>query len=177
MRLRPHQPTGRIAISLVESACRWRISEIEKEVIDYANEVLKTRELSPKTEFHGNYIYSGKGPFKGVPAEKRIEIILKLTDIIGMAPVKRVFAEIISNRLKYIGAAEPAFMFFCERVQLLMFELKSHTILIGDQDDNQMKEMISRFLTYRLTGTYWAYGIKIESFVDSITLLGLTILG
>jgi hypothetical protein len=45
---------------------------------------------------------------------------------------------------------------------------KSHSILIGDQDDEHMKDMIKRFNTYRLTGTFWDYGIEIESVVDSV---------
>src|SRR4051794_35200490 len=106
---------------------------------------------------------------QAVVQRRRIETIVKLAEIIAKEPIKRVFAEVVTDRLKFgVDPAETAFMLFCERVQLLMAAQKSHSILIGDQDDEQMKNMIRRFNAYRLTGTFWDYGIAIENVVDSV---------
>jgi len=45
---------------------------------------------------------------------------------------------------------------------------KSKSLLIGDLDDQEAKNMISSFAEYRQTGTPWDYGIEMKGFVDTV---------
>jgi hypothetical protein len=145
------------------------IALIEQKLVSLAHDVFKSYKLEPQTEFHASFIYQGKGPFKGKPAQERIDLILKLADVLAEPSIKRVFVEIVTTRIKYgIDPGETAFMFFCEQVQNLLSPGNHHTILIGDQDDEHMKQTIRSFFAYRLASTYWQFGIKIENIVDTV---------
>jgi Protein of unknown function (DUF3800) len=147
------------------------IAEAEGRVNELAEEVFGSTELTPETEFHCKLLYSGRGPFRGMRPEERMQIFVRLIDILAeSAVIKRVFAEIVTSRLKD-SQKEPheiAFAFFCERVQMLVGPLKQTTILIGDQDDEQVKAMIRDFSRYRANRTFWDYGIKIKNIVDTV---------
>jgi Protein of unknown function (DUF3800) len=145
------------------------IEETEGRVNELAKQVFGSTELTPDTEFHCKLLYAGRGPFKGRKPEERIDIFVSLVDILVESEViKRVFAEIVTARL--MGSQkkpnEIAFAFFCERVQMLVSP--QTTILIGDQDDEQVKAMIRDFSRYRADGTFWDYGIKIKNVVDTV---------
>ena len=43
-----------------------KIGAIEEQVSNLASEIFGNRELTPDTEFHGDYIYRAKGPFRGM---------------------------------------------------------------------------------------------------------------
>jgi hypothetical protein len=145
------------------------IAEVEGRVNEIAEQVFGSTELTPDTEFHCKHLYRGHGPFKGRNAEDRIEILVSLVDILAeSAVIKRVFAQIVTSRLKGSQKKphEIAFAFFCERVQMLVGP--QTTILIGDQDDEQVKAMIRDFSRFRANGTFWDYGIKIKNVVDTV---------
>ena len=145
------------------------IGAIEQKLVKLAHERFKSYDLSPETEFHASFIYSGKGPYKGMAPQDRIDLLLQLTDILTDVAIKRVFAEIVTTRIKHgIDPGETAFMFFCEQVQNLLGRDSAHTILIGDQDDEHMRSTVQRFASFRLAGTYWQFGIKIEHLVDTV---------
>jgi hypothetical protein len=144
------------------------IAEIEGQVNKLAEEVFGSTELTPDTEFHCNPLYTGKFPFKGMKIEKRMEILVRLVDILAENPViKRVYAKVVTSNLQTSKKPhEIAFAFFCERVQMLVNP--ETTILIGDQDDEQVKKMIQDFSRYRASGTFWDYGVKIKNVVDTV---------
>jgi hypothetical protein len=48
-----------------------QIQSVEAEVTDLAQELFGSIELTPETEFHANFIYGGKGPFKGMSVKNR----------------------------------------------------------------------------------------------------------
>jgi hypothetical protein len=122
------------------------IAETESRLNELAQDVFGSTELTPETEFHCKLLYSGRGPFRGRAPEERMKILIRLVDILAeSATIKRVFAEIVTSRLK-ASQKKPhqiAFAFFCERVQMLVSP--QTTILIGDQDDEQVKAMIRDF--------------------------------
>jgi hypothetical protein len=145
------------------------VPEIEGQVNDLAKQVFGTTELTPDTEFHCKYLYRGRGPFKGMSPKDRMDILVKLVDILAdNAVIKRVYARVITPNLT-ASARKPdeiAFAFFCERVQMLV---RPHTtVLIGDQDDEQVKRMIQDFSRYRTSGTFWDYGITIKNVADTV---------
>ncbi|RXG85063.1 DUF3800 domain-containing protein [Bradyrhizobium zhanjiangense] len=145
------------------------IQRIEADVSALAKEIFDSVALTPKTEFHASYIYFGKGPFKGMEPAKRINILSKLAAMIEHGtPVKRVYAAIDTEKLKaQHKAAEFAFAHFCERAQMAIGN-KSKSLLIGDLDDQEAKNMISSFSEYRQSGTPWDYGIEMKGFVDTV---------
>jgi hypothetical protein len=108
--------------------------------------VFGSTELKPDTEFHSSPLYNGKFPFKGMEISKRIQLLIKLVDILAANPViKRVYAQVVTSNLQTSKKPhEIAFAFLCERVQMLV--KPETTILIGDQDDEQFKKDDPRFL-------------------------------
>jgi hypothetical protein len=146
-----------------------QIGAVEREMNALSIDIFGSTDLTTNTEFHASHIYRGKGPFKGMDARKRIEILDRLAQIIaGNEGIKRVYAAIETRKLYNPDKApEYAFLHFCERVQMLMGKTKT-SILIGDLDDEQAKNMIRDFSTYRARGTPWDFGIQIESIVDSV---------
>jgi len=143
------------------------IGEIEEEVADLSEEIFNSRELKPETEFHGKYIYAAKGPFRGMSMAARTEIIAKLSAIVSRNDIKRVYACIDTAKLYNAAyAAEFAFAHFVERVQLAVG--RSPCILIGDLDDEQVRQMVKEFSRYRRNGTPWRYGISLSTVVDSV---------
>jgi Protein of unknown function (DUF3800) len=158
-----HYVVGGIAVPMAD------IARLEASMTALAEELFQSAELTPQTEFHASHIYFGKGPFKGMASEKRIEVIAKLADlIVHGSPVKRVYAAINTEKL-YVPekAAQFAFAHFCERVDRAIGS-KSISILIGDQDDQEAKNMIRDFALYRRSGTPWSFGIDIKRLTDTV---------
>jgi len=145
------------------------IAGLEAQANALAKELWGTQELSEHTEFHARCIYFGKFPFKGWPPERRLEVMMKLVDMIAQPNIiKRVYAKINVDLLyNPEKAAEYAFIHFCERVQRVVgSDLK--TLLIGDFDKDQANKTIQEFLRYRIEGTPWEFGVEITSIVDSV---------
>jgi len=72
----------------------WRLT-----LARWAKEIFDSVALTQQTEFHGSYIYFGKGPFKGMEPAKRIDILSKLAAMIEHGtPVKRVYAAIDTEK-------------------------------------------------------------------------------
>lgn len=142
---------------------------LESRVQELAEKVFGTRELTPETEFHASHIYFGKGAFKGRDPSERVDVLSELGKIISEAEgVKRIYAAIDTTKIyKRIQAPEFAFAHFCERTQMSL-KKGEKTLLIGDRDDEQAKAMISDFARYRVRGTPWDYGIKIDGIIDAV---------
>jgi hypothetical protein len=145
-----------------------QIGAIEKKMTDLAIEVFDSRELLPETEFHADWIYRAKGPFRGKSMADRAAILGKLAAIIVEGDVcRKVYAAINVPRLYNESyAAEYAFAHFVERVQMCVGA--SPCLMIGDQDDEQVRSMVKDFARYRARGTPWAHGITIGSVVDTV---------
>jgi len=76
---------GGIAVPVTE------IGKFEAAVTALADELFKSADLTPETEFHASYIYFGKGPFKGMTPKDRISLIGRLADLLVEGqPVRRV---------------------------------------------------------------------------------------
>jgi hypothetical protein len=148
-----------------------QIKPLEKAVSELAVEIFGTSEMIPTTEFHAAHIYSGKGAFKGQPAERRIEVLSRLGGIIHGARaqgVGQVFGCANSDLMHSTDPAKAAFAFFCERVQAFVGR-NADTLLIGDLDGEESRRMIRDFSRYRIDGkTPWDYGAPIPSIIDSV---------
>lgn len=145
-----------------------KIMEIEAQLNKLAIELFNTSDLTPETCFHARLIHFKKGPFGKMDFPERLEVLRRLTEILAEAPIKRVYAAIDRDKLKARSRiAEFAFAHFCERVEMAMYN-DERTILIGDLDNQEFKNMISDFAQYRNKGTPWDWGIEIKSIVDSV---------
>jgi hypothetical protein len=144
------------------------IPAIEAQVSALAKEVFGTSELTTNTEFHGRDIYFSKAAFKGVAPQKRLEVLSRLADILSNGDiVKRVYAAINTTKL-YAPEKAAQFAFdFCERVQLCVGQ-DHKTLLIGDEDHEQVRDLVRDFATYRMHGTPWDFGMEINSIVDTV---------
>jgi hypothetical protein len=145
-----------------------KIMEVEGHLNDLATELFGSADLTPESCFHARLIHFKKGPFSGMDFPARLDVLKRLTQILADAPVRRVYVAIDYEKLKAKRKiAEIAFAHFCERVELAM-GTNEHTILIGDLDNQEFKNMIADFARYRVKGTPWDWGIKISSIVDSV---------
>jgi hypothetical protein len=148
-----------------------QIKPLEKVVSELAVEIFGTSEMTPLTEFHAAHIYFGKGAFKGKPAERRIEVLSRLGGIIHDARaqgVGQVYGCANSDLIHSTDPAKTAFAFFCERVQAFVGG-NADTLLIGDLDGEESRQMIRDFSRYRIDGkTPWDYGAPIPSIIDSV---------
>lgn len=145
------------------------IPVLEERANALAEDIFDTSDLTPATEFHAAHIYFGKGSFKKVEPERRIDVLVQLARIIAEAEAtKRVYAAINTTKL-YNAAQAPEFAFahFCERVQMSLGK-GVKTLLIGDQDDEHAKAMIADFAQYRAKGTPWDFGIEITGILDAV---------
>jgi hypothetical protein len=133
-----------------------------------AQERFGSKDLVPETEFHADFIYRGKGNFKGTKMADRAEVFGQLARLIGDNQyVARVFAAIDTSKLyNRDQAPEFAFAHFVERVQMCVWDRPC--VLIGDQDDEQARNMVRDFSQYRANGTPWAHGIEIKTVVDTV---------
>jgi len=145
-----------------------KIGQVEKELTNYAVEVFGSRELTKQTEFHGDFIYRAKGPFRGKSMAERAAILGRLADVIVQGDfIRKVYAAIyVPGLYNKSYAAEYAFAHFVERVQMCVGN--SPCILIGDIDDEQVRNMVRDFAQYRARGTPWAHGIELRSVVDTV---------
>jgi hypothetical protein len=145
------------------------IGKIEAKLNDLSQDVFGTKELSEATEFHATAIYFGKFPTRNWKMSKRLEILDSLYEILTECDaIKRVYASINSKKLYAPEkAGEYAFAHFCERTQMLVGK-KGTTMLIGDMDAHKNAQTIKEFSQYRIEGTPWEYGIKINSIVDCV---------
>jgi hypothetical protein len=145
------------------------IPRLEERVNALSEEVFDTRDLTPASEFHAAHIYFGKGVFRKMDVERRVDILAQLGRVIAEADgTKRVYAAINTPKLyKAADAPEYAFAHFCERVEMSL-ERGTKTILIGDQDDQHARAMIADFARYRTNGTPWDFGIQIKGIVDAV---------
>lgn len=145
-----------------------KIMEIEGHLNALASELFGTFDLTPETCFHARLIHFKKGPFSNMDFPARLDVLKRLTRILANSAVKRVYVAIDNEKLKAKHKiAEIAFAHFCERVEMAM-DSDEQTILIGDLDNQEFKQMISDFARYRAKGTPWDWGIKINSIVDSV---------
>jgi hypothetical protein len=113
-------------------------------------------------------VYFKRGPFKEMDFPKRLDILTRFTELLTDPCLKRVYAAIDTTKLfAKEKAAEFAFAHFCERVQMAI-PPGEYTILIGDYERDEFKQMIGDFAQYRSNGTPWQYGIEITKIVDSV---------
>lgn len=146
------------------------IGTLEKKMNALADKTFGSREPTAETEFHASHIYHGKGAFKGMESEKRVELLGKLATFISDArpDLKLAYASVNTLKLyKSESAATTAFAFFCERAQRALGR-GNISVLIGDFDDQTFRKTVSEYAHYRAVGTPWAHGVELKRFIDGV---------
>lgn len=144
------------------------IPALEQRLSEISERIFGTSEMTNATEFHASWLYSGKAHFKGMPAADRVALLAELGEVItSNKAVGRIYARVHTDRRPHVDAGRAAFAFFCERAQLWTGR-NGVSLLLGDLDDQQSRQMISEFSRYRREGTPWGYGIEVPSLIDAV---------
>jgi hypothetical protein len=162
----PYYWLGAISIPMAD------IHGIEAKVNALAKKYFGSEELTTATEFHSIDIYFRTGNFKAeADVGKRLQVFKELFEIFdGADRMKRVLIKIIPENLVHTQQTPEsiAFMYLCEQVDAVMKQLESHTLLIGDQDDERSNAAVQEFLEYRTHGTSWRRGQDLQWVIDSL---------
>jgi len=76
------------------------IAEVEALMTQISVETFESADLIPETEFHASHIYFGKGVYKGMAMERRLEIFRKLGEVLNLRDkIKLVYACINTDKL------------------------------------------------------------------------------
>jgi hypothetical protein len=148
------------------------IPAMEGRVNELAASVFGSADLTKQTEFHSSELYFRNGNFQAeLDVGKRLKTFKDLLGIFDAFPqAKKTFVQIKPENIKYSSqtADRIAFMYLCEQLDGLMAKIGSHTLLIGDRDEERTNSAVQEFLTYRTYGTNWARGKDLERVIDSL---------
>jgi hypothetical protein len=162
-----HHPSYHIGAVCIEEES---LKEIEKEVSDLSKDVFGNSLLEQSTEFHTAELVWGKGKFKGMEFEDRLEVFKSLLLTLSRNDVFRFEIRINTEKLKRKDNPEEwAFMFLCERANDFIRARKSVGMLIGDLESYAISKKFSLSLSaYREKGTDYKFGKKITNLFESV---------
>jgi hypothetical protein len=165
-RNQPHYWLGAISLPMAD------ISNVEAKLNALAEKYFGSQELTSSTEFHSINIYFRSGNFKReTDVGKRLQVFKELFQVFdSSSSIEKTFVKIIPDNIKYSSKPPEriAFMYLCEQVDGLMKRLKSHTLLIGDRDEERSNSAVNEFLQYRARGTSWGMGQDLERVTDAV---------
>ncbi|MEM9248367.1 MAG: DUF3800 domain-containing protein [Pseudomonadota bacterium] len=142
---------------------------IEGMVNQVANGFFGHSRLERHSEFHGKEISAGKGAFKGVEPEKRLEVYQKLLRIIADDAVIRFYVEILpENLVTPQPEDEVAFMFLVEKINDFLTRHDAVGMIFGDYDEPSIGSSVVSLSQYREGGTKWARAKGIDRLIDTV---------
>lgn len=166
----PSQPYYWLAGIIVTPEAVWRL---ENQLNELSAECFSSSTLAENTEFHATEIFNRKRNFKKWnKADKRIEIIIKLCDILaGEDELTKIYVRI--EPAKMIASPDTiekkAFMFFIEKAEQYLKVNKTPGLLIGDSDNKRISKQFAEMLShYREYGTSYQFGVALEHLIDTV---------
>lgn len=147
------------------------IRKLEEQCNDLAGSVFGSRQLTKGTEFHAADIMNGHEHFKGWEWERRIDVLKRLTTILGSAEgLAKVYVKINVELIVHdIDIEAEAFMHLVERVDSYMFGQKLPGMLIGDRENEVVSGKFAESLSqYRTVGTARAFGKEVRRLLDTV---------
>jgi len=147
------------------------IRAIEHEVDALAKECFSSSTLCRETEFHAADIFHRKHNFRNwTDPEERIRVIRSLATIIGRAEgVRRVYVQIDPERMVGADVEHKAFIFFVEKIERYLKDVKDVGLLIGDRESGSLAGIFAEILSrFREHGTPYEYGRKLERLIDTV---------
>jgi hypothetical protein len=147
------------------------IASLESEVNALAKSFFGSSLLNKGTEFHGVDIFQGKGNFKGIKFEDRLELLKSLVEIVcDGSRVIKVWVQINPGNITHTSKSpeDIGFMYFVECVDKKLSELGSKGVLFGDYDDPVIAASVASLSRFREGGTEWERRRNIECLVDTV---------
>jgi hypothetical protein len=143
---------------------------MEESVNVLAEEVFGTRAMEKETEFHASDILNGHEHFEGWEWPKRIDVIKRLTTILGATEgLAKFFVRIEPGFMVGDDIERKAFMYFVERVDGYLRAKNQPGILIGDRESEHISgEFAEELSRFRADGTDYEYGRKLTHLIDTV---------
>lgn len=166
-----HSPPAQDAFWLGGVCCHCNhIADIEAQVNEVSNTAFGSRVLKRETEFHGIEICGGKGNFKGITLDVRLQVLQQLLATIASEHVIRGYVKIIpANIIRSTRPpAEIAFMYLVEKVDELFKNRGTVGMLFGDYDEPQVGPSVASLSEFRNGGTLWSRKREITNIIDTV---------
>jgi hypothetical protein len=128
----------------------------------------------PEFEFHGQDLFSGRGPFEGRLPEERIEIFGELLAGIGLAQGEVIIRGVEKAGLerRYTKPYHPhdiALMFTIESIERMARERDCRVLLVADEAKEIEDAALRDLANYQEFGTAWGYQTEqIDRILDTI---------
>jgi hypothetical protein len=146
------------------------VTTIEAKVNAISDSAFGSSLLNRKTEFHGVEICGGKGNFKKVALDRRLEILTQLLAVIAGEEVFRGYVKINPANITHstVPPDEIAFMYLVEQVDAKFQKLGTVGMLFGDYDEPQVGPSVASLSEFRLGGTKWSRKREITNIIDTV---------
>ncbi|PUE35539.1 DUF3800 domain-containing protein [Limnohabitans sp. Hippo4] len=165
----PKQPyywLGAIVVNAVN------LQTVEKKVDELALKFFANRKLARENEFHAADIFHRKNHFKHEKNHNiRRAILEELANICSSDLLRRICVKIAPEKMLKHPSEIPsmAFMMLTEQVDSYLKSVDDIGMLIGDRENDYVsKEFAEALSHYRVHGTYYDYGVKVERLVDTV---------
>jgi hypothetical protein len=154
-KLDPDQPHHLIAAVLVDAV---QVPEVERIMRGLAARHCGHDGLVGEIEFHGYEIRAGRGAFKGMAVERRIEVMRDIVDVIQAQKLAVGYVSI--DKHKTWSSKHPhefAFMFLVERIQDVLKAENRLGLIIADEHKDVEQKLIEDLDKYKQFDTNWGY--------------------
>lgn len=149
------------------------VQKIEQSIHGLALDFFGKSTLGKDTELHGIEIFRGNGACKGRSIEERLVLFRGLIDILSNEKIKKFLVTINceEHRRRYVNP-EPEYnlglMFYIEMVEKFLSDNNSLGMLFGDHEKDQVEKSIINLSEFRLEGTRYRRGKKINCILDTL---------
>lgn len=165
----PDQPIHMLGALIVPED---QVRPAETAIRSVAKKYFGDAAVDPGVELHGHHIRGGKGAFRQMDVERRLELTKELLAIPGQHCIQFGYAAIDKAKLRRLTSKHPhelAFMFLVERVQDILEREAQLGLLIADEQEEMEDRLIANLDVYKNHRTNWGYRpTAINNIVDSI---------
>ena len=149
------------------------LSAYETELIKIQYKYLNSQYLTKETELHGKEIFHGKGNFKKVQANTRMNLLEDIADFIisFKIPIRIVCLDVNAHKQRYtypIDEYNWSLTLFLERVCDYLDRVRDIAIVFGDYEKDKMQKSINSFCSFKMYNTPYYFGRDINALKDTI---------
>jgi hypothetical protein len=146
------------------------VPDLETAVTEIVSPLFGSKVLSKETEIHGIELCRGKGNFKHVGFDERMEVLKALLAIIAREDVFRIKIEIRPKNMIYNADShdETGFMYLVEHADSLFKSKETLGMIFGDYDEPAIGKSVASLSQFRSGGTYWRRGKDISNIIDTV---------
>jgi hypothetical protein len=167
----PAQPVHLILTLTVDEG---KVSNLHEHIRDIARLHCPNDCANPDFEFHGQHLFSGRGPFLGVEPADRIAIYDDVLRGIELAEAEVIVRGVEKPGLarRYANPYHPhdiALMFTIESVERMAKEHDCRVLLVADEAKEIEDAALRDLANYQELGTSWGWNTEqIDQIVDTI---------